>query len=361
MKLKYLSKLTALLLTMAMLLSCAAAEDISGVDGTYDTYNDALLVALAGECGTDNEYCVAIDTLKSMNDPDLVYQYLYDLFVGSDEGTDYVLMVLTHHYFMHYLQGNDVDLLCTCNSADDTVFSGFPMPLWPYGYNAHLDGCPWQGDTSAENNTGEKLLSSYDAQTDKASYIAGLTIPQFIDLNHYFIYETERVPEAYTTPAATKATAAADYSRIQFTMSSGVLGAQTHQWVLNGQTVTTAVANWDVTAISDFANKGTYTATNDNGALTVDVYAPSVELNDWIVNAGYTHINLEVVYLAWRETAKGIALDETIAVTTANQLLALMDGVYLADLVDGQLIDARYHIPVATYDETTGVITALGN
>ena len=111
----------------------------------------------------------------------------------------------------------------------------------------------------------------------------------------------------------------------------------------------------------------------DTGVASPTVYIGGEVFFTWAINAADVAAwlalegnKMEYVLAAYEAYLKGIALAEAIHVTTTETgtmaLLELHGLTTLAEIdADGNVIDTRYHIAVATYDATTGTITALGN
>ena len=120
MKLKNLSKLTALLLAMVMLLSTVAAS-AEGLDFTDTDYNCALL-----------EKILSLPTAQERSDTLLLY----------DADSIAALMFLYYANETYGYMDAYPEHLCYCYT--DT--------LYPYGSEEHAEECPWHG--SGEVVTG---------------------------------------------------------------------------------------------------------------------------------------------------------------------------------------------------------------
>ena len=162
MKLNTLSRLTALLMALMMTVLSVAVAETTGMDQTSDDYD--LLLA-GGECSDTNENCTVLTTLKGYT-PAERYDYLCNLFNSSEEGASRVAGVLLHHYFLHYKEGKDTDLLCMCNMLD-TPAEFDVIPLYPYQDSRHNIDCPWCG--AAEVVTGI-VPGATDAAGNVTSY-----------------------------------------------------------------------------------------------------------------------------------------------------------------------------------------------
>lgn len=90
-----------------------------------------------------------------------------------------------------------------------------------------------------------------------------------------------------------------------------------------------------------------FDANGNELAISSDIrLVPSVII-DWLRSKPAV-ITDEVMYMAKQDTDDGIALDQAIGITESNELVWLYEVETLATIdEDGNLIDSRYHIPVA--------------
>lgn len=151
---KYISRLTALLTALMLLLSSAAMADTVV---SYDEWLAAQQAANGAYCTDEN--CTYLYTALNMVYMDERYKYLTE-----DISTEQLEMVLSH-YGMAWdgvMKGTDTahpfngTELCTCyfDHATDTV-NGV---LYPYGSDDHLTSCAWHpGKIDGESLLAEML------------------------------------------------------------------------------------------------------------------------------------------------------------------------------------------------------------
>lgn len=157
---KYISRLTALLTALMLLLSAAAVADTAV---SYDEWLAAQQAAKGAYCNDEN--CTYLYTALHMEDVTEQYEYLNSLAsvtVTTETGATYTRlhMVLSHYGFAwgEVIAGTDTahpfngTELCTC-FADDTTVENYV--LYPYGDAKHSDTCAWSGAAI----DGESLLA----------------------------------------------------------------------------------------------------------------------------------------------------------------------------------------------------------
>ena len=159
---KYISRLTALLTALMLLLSAAAVADTAV---SYEEWLAAQQAANGAYCTDEN--CTYLYTALHMEDVTEQYEYLSELekvLVTNEDGVTYTRlhMVMAHYGMAWYgviISGTDTahpingTELCTCyfDHATDTV-SGI---LYPYGDAKHSDTCAWHPSSI----DGESLLA----------------------------------------------------------------------------------------------------------------------------------------------------------------------------------------------------------
>ena len=167
MKLNNLSRLTALLLALMIATFSVAVAESTGMEQTGSDYE---ILMGGGACGEDNANCTLLTTLRGMEASER-YDYLLGIFEGSEEGSTTVAGAQYHHYFMHYQKNTDTDLLCICNMiSEDGIFEGYPMAMFPYGDENHLDDCPWKNATEGEPTLVQGLNPIVDEEGKITGY-----------------------------------------------------------------------------------------------------------------------------------------------------------------------------------------------
>lgn len=142
MKLKNLSRLTALLLALMMLLSSVAAAEIYGLDYTSSDFDQLVhAVQRQNEAYCTDPLCAYGWTAINEYAIEDRYGYFMGLGLSADE-LDKMLLHLINH------SGSFPEEMClNCYIQDRT--------LYPYGSNRHREDCPWYGsalDTTLTTN-----------------------------------------------------------------------------------------------------------------------------------------------------------------------------------------------------------------
>lgn len=369
MKLNTLSRLTALLLAMLFLTTSVAmaAETVSEDDYTIQDYA-AQLAAETGMCETCaqemEDYYLSQYNCKPMSEDQCFYNDLvaldgagaiYDFFIDLKqkekealEATDYD--TADHYYYLrkayvnahaaHVEELEAESILCySCSQSFADYVPVVPGPT-------HTQGtCPWYSAT-----TYIPVTSSADVSTPEA--LVALDSTQItLAASDAYIWQTG-TPNADGT--------------ISWTNTSDTT-ATSYKITVSAATITSVyrcvtITNSTITAASDPVYLG---------GEAFFTWATTAEgVSEWLTDsATYAHVTVEYAVVAYEKYIGGIALSEVIHLitvtadtTTTTYLIELHGGTTLATMdANNQLIDERYHIPVATYDETTGVITALGN
>ena len=356
MKLNNLSRLTALLLALMLLPLHALAtgtslDDLTGdMLDTYDTvaefveagYCEVCAGSLYSESITEwpiAEYTCLYDHLKGFASASASYDYLTDLFY-DEEGNGYDL-------YWAYMSSHNTHVI---DHAYEIIicydeFDCYSSPIVQPGAANHDESCPWHDE---EYTVSTPVTSSPDVST----------------------------PDALKTATTITLTFTADGESLTYTWQQGTLAADgTLTWADIADAASTSYELTVTAGSIQYAYRcvvtndaGTIVATSDPFYLGGEgffgwVYSTVQDVNGadltsiaaWL-NSDYAP-TVEIACLAYDELAAGVTLDEAIAITADSKLLALYEGAHLADLVDGQLVDTRYHIVVAELDSEGNIVT----
>lgn len=373
MKLNNLSRLTALLMAIMMLAMASAMAEDAGIDlddltGGYLSeleQTTALIDTLteAGYCATcAKDVASAGLTEWPMIGYDCLYKHLaeltpseaYDMLIGYDNADTaegdalYEAYINAHnnHVYNAQIAGSSDYPAVICDGCSYLV-------LQP-GVEGHDENCPWHDEeytpgvsTDVDVSTPEALKNAIEqgATTIKLTFgVAGEGAT--------YVWQTSTNPDAEN--AAWTDISGATSSTYDLSITPAAVG-QAYRCVA------TAADGTKTTSATFYLGGEVFFTWAINAA---DVAA-------WLALEGN---KMEYVLAAYAASLKGIALAEVIHVTTLQTtaedgstvaalcLLELHGLTTLAEIdADGNVIDTRYHIAVATYNATTGTITALGN
>lgn len=379
MKLNNLSRLAALLLAVMMLgTSFAWADssiDLSEFTGTYmDCVAWAAEMEDAGYCTTcldalaryyiktwpaEDDKCLyahlasmtVMERYNLLSDYYAKYQEYWNKYQETQDAEDYTASDYYYGLYMGYWNAayghSDSDSTtyphlickqgCTVYSQSALVAPG----------TAHSDTCPWYCDplsSEPDVSTPDALRKAIEEGITKVqlSYpVTGTTYTwQYTSAADPTATDTVWQDAADGTPISTVGVveltpASLTYAyRCVVTDSTGAQVDVSDPFYIGGETFFAWVNSTD----------------GDTGIRT------------WMLLDGNT---VEYILAAYAASADGIALAEAIYVAAGEVentyiLLELLGLTTLADIdAEGNVIDARYHIVVATYDAETGVLTAL--
>ena len=373
MKLNNLSRLTALLMAIMMLaMSSAVAEnsgtDIGDVTGGYLANTDAAVALIeAGYCsicaGELAQLSVATwpvegyiclhDHLSALTVED-AYQYLYTLYLDYDNYYVYQAYINAHANHVTQATGDSKrDAVMCYNSSCTTNPITAPGPK-------HLADCLWYQETEYVYQypiTATPDVSTPDALKNALTQGATTITLTFTAMGAAsYEWQTSTNPDA--DPATWTAISGATSSTYTLPITPAAVG-QAYRCVASDGTIS---------ATFYLGGKAFFTWATSTEQVDTET---TVSIAEWLALAGN---KMEYVFAAYDASLKDIVLAEVIHVTTIQSTAedgTTIDALCLLELhglstlgeidSEGNVIDTRYHIAVATYDATTGTITALGN
>lgn len=364
MKLNNLSRLTALL--MAVMLCSIPCASASGIDWSDLTGTQLAIVSnaeqmiSAGYCETCSQDVASAGlTAWPIADYNCLYVHLkeltpseaYDMLIGyynaiTDEGDAlYEAYINSHnnHVYNAKIAGSSDYPAVICH--EDCSATKWPLQI--PGSTNHSETCPWYDavyyppvTTEPDVSTPDTLASltevklTFTATGDNLTYTWQRSADPDAETP---VWEDVATSSTYTLPIDAAALAYA--YRCEVTDASDNVVSTSSTLYLGGK----EFFAW----VSSTEGEGT------------------VVIRDWLLEGN----KVEYVLAAYAAYLKGIALSEAIHVTTITEtvdsttvtstvLLELLDLSTLAEIdAEGNVIDVRYHIAVATYKD--GVITAL--
>lgn len=371
MKLNNLSRLTALLMAIMMLAMASAVAEDSGIDlgdltGDYVASLDAAVEMVeAGYCSicADElanksitewpvEGCQCLYLHLADMSVSQAYEYLYELATGTYDQQDLYWAYIQAHN-THNINNPTACPSIICWKDNCSKFVQY-APVAPGAAN-HDATCPWSKEeytpsvtTSPDVSTPDELKNALAQGTTTIKLTLGVTGEGMT-----YVWQTSTNPEAENATW------------------TDITGATSNTYDLP---ITPAAVGQAYRCVAKDAD-GNVVSTSAPVYLGGEVFftwaTTAADVAAWLALDGN---KMEYVLAAYAASLKSIALAEVIHVTTLQTtaedgstvdalcLLELYGLTTLAEIdADGNVIDTRYHIAVATYDETTGTITALGN
>ena len=347
MKLNNLSRLTALLLAMTILMtSIAWADPVTEEDYTADNYAE-MLAAQTGTC----EICVletefpttdhngnaititcGYDYLESLGSHTERYNFLTYVYAELDYGSFGAL------YSVHeqHVEAGKESLLCTCEGRANTDLQ---IP----GAANHDENCPWADEEYTPSITTPNV-STPDALEVLTEVVLSFTATD----------ATTYTWQRSTTPDVTDSWVAID-------------GATENNYTLS---ITPEALTYAYRCVATDADDNVVSTSAPLylGGETFFAWVNSTDIYTWVTATDLAKPQtVEYILAAYAASADGIALAEAIYVAAGDVadtyiLLELLGLTTLADIdSEGNVTDTRYHIVVAKYDSETGTITALAN
>lgn len=357
MKLNNLSRLMALLMAMMMLCVCSAGAE-SGIDWSNLTGTQLAVVSnaeqmiSAGYCETcSKDVASAGLTAWPIADYKCLYVHLkeitpseaYDMLIGyfnanTEEGDAlYEAYINSHnnHVYNAKMAGSSDYPAVICHED----CSATKTPLQIPGSNNHSETCPWYDAVYYPPVTSEPDVSTPDALANVTEVVLTFSSTSTEGAVLTYTWQSTSTPDVEDSWVAIEGATESTY-KLPVTPAALTSAYRCVVKDSTGAVVSTSSALY--LGGRDFFNWATSTESDGTSVAA------------WISTSGAT---IEYILAAYAGALKGITLDEAIYLATIDDVLTLIElyglstlavGETAADGVTIQLVDARYHIPVAT-------------